>query len=87
MDGARIDRGTNPRAYTIEHMRPRCHGGRSTADNLRLSHSFCNARRGARGINWYPLPCFRPSHLPALHLTLSTRMHSRFQHWAEIHRA
>lgn len=78
-----MNRDRNPNAHTIEHVRPRCKGGKDTADNVRLSHARCNLKRGHRDVEWYPLPCFRPAHLPALHLVLATRMFSRFQWWAD----
>jgi 5-methylcytosine-specific restriction endonuclease McrA len=35
----------DPFALTLEHIKPRNHGGTSRAGNLALAHRFCNERR------------------------------------------
>ncbi len=34
-------------AATLEHIKPRCEGGNSHAENLAISHELCNNRRHA----------------------------------------
>ena len=31
---------------TIDHIRPRAHGGSDAFDNLQLAHAICNRRKG-----------------------------------------
>jgi 5-methylcytosine-specific restriction endonuclease McrA len=66
-------------AYTVEHVTPIARGGKTTSDNLRLTHARCNQRRGTCDVRWYPLPCYRPRHVRALQFVLGTLLHSRFR--------
>ncbi|WP_293604218.1 HNH endonuclease signature motif containing protein [Polaromonas sp. UBA4122] len=36
-----------PTAATLEHIKPRCEGGNSHAENLAISHDLCNNQRHA----------------------------------------
>jgi 5-methylcytosine-specific restriction endonuclease McrA len=38
-----------PEAATLEHIKPRSEGGSSHAENLAISHDFCNNQRHAKG--------------------------------------
>lgn len=38
----------DPSDAHIDHVQPVRHGGRTTLDNLRVTHSRCNLRKGAR---------------------------------------
>lgn len=38
-----------PSAATLEHIKPRCEGGNSHAENLAISHDRCNHQRHAKG--------------------------------------
>ncbi|MHB1199030.1 MAG: HNH endonuclease [Polaromonas sp.] len=38
-----------PSAATLEHIKPRCEGGDSHAENLAISHELCNNQRHAKG--------------------------------------
>ena len=39
---------------TVDHIDPYCNGGKTTEDNARLAHRYCNLRRG--GNKAVPIP-------------------------------
>lgn len=41
---------TNPKALSVEHIKPRSHGGTDALENLALSHKSCNYARGNKPI-------------------------------------
>lgn len=41
--------GTDPDGPTVDHIKPREHGGTNELSNLRLAHLRCNSARGAPG--------------------------------------
>ena len=46
-----------PGAPSLDHLIPKSHGGRRTADNLRLAHVACNSRRGHAPVDaWLSRP-------------------------------
>ncbi|MDD5324798.1 MAG: HNH endonuclease signature motif containing protein [Polaromonas sp.] len=38
-----------PAAATLEHIKPRCEGGNSHAENLAISHELCNNQHHPKG--------------------------------------
>lgn len=40
-----------PHAFSVDHYTPVKHGGRSSLDNFRPSHAFCNSFRGDRALH------------------------------------
>lgn len=53
--------GYRPDGETLEHLRRRCEGGKTTPDNVALACFRCNSERGA--LDWFTYATWRAEEL------------------------
>ena len=66
---------------TVDHVTPRCQGGRSTWENLVAACSRCNGRKGSRTPEQARMPLRRRPHEPRFIPFLVVRRHTDADEW------